>query len=68
MVFGYGAFGYWPGWVGLALAGASWVGLVGLAVTGHRAGRVFAEAVVGASGPPCPRWRRPSPSGAVGGA
>ncbi|HTT86901.1 MAG TPA: alpha/beta hydrolase [Acidimicrobiales bacterium] len=36
-----GAFRYWPGWVGLAVAVASWVGLGMLAVIGHRSGRVF---------------------------
>jgi acetyl esterase/lipase len=39
-----GAFGYWPGWVGLAVAGASWVGLGVLAMIGHDARDVFARA------------------------
>jgi acetyl esterase/lipase len=42
VVFGVlGAFGSWPGWVGLALALASWVGLGFLAVFGQRAASVF---------------------------
>ncbi|MGP8060037.1 MAG: alpha/beta hydrolase fold domain-containing protein [Acidimicrobiales bacterium] len=62
VVFGiYGAFANWAGWVGLVLAGAGWVGLVGLAVTGHRAGRVVAEALAGASGPPLPTVEAPKP-------
>ena len=36
-----GAFRWWPGWVGLAVAVASWTGLGLLALFGHRAGRVF---------------------------
>jgi acetyl esterase/lipase len=36
-----GAFGSWPGWVGLAVAVLSWIGLGVLAAIGHRAGRVF---------------------------
>jgi len=36
-----GAFGSWPGWVGLAVAVSSWIGLAVLAGIGHRAGRVF---------------------------
>ena len=62
VVFGiYGAFANWAGWVGLVLAGAGWVGLVGLAVAGHRAGRVVAEALAGASGPPLPTVEAPKP-------
>jgi acetyl esterase/lipase len=42
VVFGlFGAFRFWPGWIGLALALCSWVGLVVLAAIGHRAGRIF---------------------------
>jgi acetyl esterase/lipase len=41
----YGAFHGWAGWLGLAVAIASWVGLVGLAVTGRRAARVVRAAL-----------------------
>jgi acetyl esterase/lipase len=37
-----GAFGSWPGWLGLAVAAASWVGLGVLVTVGQRAGHVFA--------------------------
>jgi acetyl esterase/lipase len=36
-----GALRSWPGWVGLAVAGASWIGLGVLAAIGHRAALVF---------------------------
>ncbi len=36
-----GAFRFWPGWVGLAVAAVSWVGLASLAMIGRAAGRVF---------------------------
>jgi len=36
-----GAFGSWPGWVGLAVAACSWVGLGVLAGIGRRAGGVL---------------------------
>ncbi|HEY7948113.1 MAG TPA: alpha/beta hydrolase [Acidimicrobiales bacterium] len=39
-----GAFGSWPGWVGLAVALCSWAGLGILAVIGHRAGGVLVGA------------------------
>ena len=47
-----GAFGSWPGWVGLGVAVASWVGLGLLAVIGHRSARVF-DALEGLA--PAPR-------------
>ncbi len=37
-----GAFRWWPGWVGLAVAVSSWTGLGVLAAIGHGADRVFA--------------------------
>ncbi|MGH9018100.1 MAG: alpha/beta hydrolase fold domain-containing protein [Acidimicrobiales bacterium] len=51
-----GAFGSWPGLVGLGVAGASWIGLAVLAAVGHRAGQVFdrvedATALLRADGP-----------------
>jgi len=36
-----GAFGSWPGWLGLVVAVASWIGLGVLAAISHRAGQVF---------------------------
>ena len=36
-----GAFGFWPGWLGLALAVLSWIGLGVLAAIGRGAGAVF---------------------------
>ena len=43
--FGFaGAFGHWPGWVGLGVALASWVGLGALALASHGARRVFLRA------------------------
>lgn len=39
-----GAFSHWPGWVGLAVALASWAGLGVLAFIGQRARTVFARA------------------------
>jgi acetyl esterase/lipase len=42
VVFAFlGAFGSWPGWVGLAVAVLSWVGLGVVAVIGRRAGAVL---------------------------
>ncbi len=41
----FGALDAWPGWVGLALAGAGWLGLAGLGVSGHRAPVVTAAAL-----------------------
>ncbi|MDA8359861.1 MAG: alpha/beta hydrolase [Actinomycetota bacterium] len=46
VVFGlYGAFGAWPGDVGLGLAVLGWAGMAGLAVTGARAREVVAAAL-----------------------
>lgn len=65
--FGFGgAFATWPGRVGLGIAVVGWWGLVGLALSGHRAGRVVAQALSSASGgplratpdPPKPSWGR----------
>jgi len=39
-----GAFGHWPGWVGLGVTAASWGGLVALARGGDRARDVLAAA------------------------
>jgi acetyl esterase/lipase len=40
--FGFaGAFGHWPGWVGLAAAVLSWIGLAALARISHAARDVF---------------------------
>ncbi|HUC35555.1 MAG TPA: alpha/beta hydrolase [Acidimicrobiales bacterium] len=45
VAFGFaGAFGHWPGWVGLAVAVSSWVGLGVLARTGQQARHVFMRA------------------------
>jgi acetyl esterase/lipase len=46
-----GAFGYWPGWVGLAITAGSWVGLLGLQRTGAASMKVIEEAF---GGPPDP--------------
>jgi acetyl esterase/lipase len=57
-----GAFGFWPGWVGLGVAAASWVGLGVLAVHSQRAGDIFAG-LEGLGGPslsgPHTMWRFP---------
>jgi acetyl esterase/lipase len=39
-----GAFGHWPGWLGLGVAVSSWAGLGVLALNGHGARGVFARA------------------------
>ena len=53
LVFGLqGAFGSWPGQIGLVLLGACALGLAGLAVAGHRSGQVVARALGEATGPP----------------
>ncbi|HLX88621.1 MAG TPA: alpha/beta hydrolase [Acidimicrobiales bacterium] len=45
VVFAYlGAFGSWPGWLGLGVAVASWVGLGVHAMVAQRAGTVFEAA------------------------
>jgi acetyl esterase/lipase len=45
VVFAYlGAFGAWPGWLGLAVAVASWAGLAAHAVISDRAQRVLSQA------------------------
>src|SRR5471030_879856 len=38
-----GAFRFWPGWLGLVVALASWTGLAVLALIGHRSDRIFAD-------------------------
>jgi acetyl esterase/lipase len=57
-----GAFSFWPGWVGLGVAVASWVGLVALAVGSHRTGALLAG-LEGLTGPavsgPETMWRFP---------
>jgi acetyl esterase/lipase len=46
VVFGaLGAFDGWAGWLGLAIAIASWVGMAGLALSGRRAANVVATAL-----------------------
>jgi acetyl esterase/lipase len=45
VAFGFaGAFGYWPGWLGLGVAVASWAGLFGHAVIADRSHRVLSQA------------------------
>src|SRR5215469_13216148 len=45
-VFGaLGAFGAWPGWVGLGIALASWCGLVVIAIEGARGAGVIKAAL-----------------------
>ncbi len=72
-----GVFRTWPGWLGLAVAVASWAGMVRLAVVCHRARALVDEALDGATGgpigvdgfDPLPAWNQaggawssPSPS------
>ncbi|MGO8873151.1 MAG: alpha/beta hydrolase fold domain-containing protein [Acidimicrobiales bacterium] len=65
VAFGFaGAFRVWPGWVGLAVAVASWAGMVRLAVVAHGSkavvDRALEEATGGAHGmgdlDPAPAW------------
>ena len=53
VIFGLlGAFGYWPGWVGLGITLVAWIGLVGLYREGHRSRTVVEQALVGIVGSP----------------
>jgi acetyl esterase/lipase len=53
IVFGTaGVFRTWPGWLGLAIAVASWVGIIRLVVVSHRARSLVEEALDGATGGP----------------
>ena len=61
-----GAFRTWPGWLGMAVAVASWVGMARLAIIAHGARALVDEALEGASGgpigvegfDPVPAWNR----------
>src|ERR1019366_327862 len=57
-----GAFGAWEGWLGLAVALASWIGLVGLVVSGKRATRVVSAALAQVSREDFPVSGEPDPS------
>jgi acetyl esterase/lipase len=53
VIFGLlGAFGYWPGWVGLAVTSVAWIGLIGLYREGHRSRTVVDQALIGIVGSP----------------
>ncbi len=49
-----GAFHAWPGWLGLAIAVASWCGLGRLAVISHQAGHLVTTSLDDATGGPVP--------------
>ena len=61
-----GAFGAWPGWLGLAIAVASWVGMLRLAMVAHGAQALVEAALDDAAGgpirvegfDPVPAWNR----------
>jgi acetyl esterase/lipase len=53
VIFGLlGAFGFWPGWVGLAFTTVAWIGLIGLYREGHRSRTVVGQALIGIVGSP----------------
>jgi acetyl esterase/lipase len=53
VIFGLlGAFGFWPGWVGLGVTAVAWVGLVGLYRESHRSRAVVEKALEGIVGSP----------------
>jgi acetyl esterase/lipase len=55
VAFGFaGAFGAWPGWLGLGVAVASWVGLLAHALIGDRANVVLSQAEAEVPLPPAP--------------
>jgi acetyl esterase/lipase len=53
LIFGLlGAFGFWPGWIGLGVTAAAWIGLAGLYRESHRSRAVVEKALEGIVGSP----------------
>ncbi len=53
VIFGLlGAFGFWPGWVGLGITFFAWIGLIGLHRESHRSRTVVEQALIGIVGSP----------------